>query len=140
MKTLNLKILTPSRHVFSGKAISITLPTQEGEITILPKHAPLFSLLTEGVVVVKKENGEEEYYGVGGGYLETDGKEAIVLVSRAFGQREVDEESIKKAIDEAEKVLQKARDINERKQAESLLRRSTLDLKLLQKLRRRRRS
>ena len=140
MKTIELKILTPNRRIFSGKVKSIILPTQEGEITVLPRHTPLFSLLTEGVLIIKKEGGEEQYYGVGGGYFETDGKEATVLVSRAFGQKEVNEAAIKEAIEKAKKVLEKVRDINERKQAESLLRRSTLDLKLLQRLRRRRKS
>ncbi len=140
MKLINLKILTPHKKVFEGKVKSITLPTQEGEITVLPKHAPLFSLLKEGVLILREEGGKEEYYGVGGGYFETDGKEAIVLVSRAFGQKDLDERLIKEAIERSKKILERTKDIHERKQAEVLLRRSQIDLKLLQRLRRRRRS
>jgi len=140
VKTLKLKILTPHRKIFEGEVISLTLPTKEGEITVLPEHVPLFSLLDEGVMIFKQTNGKEEYYGIGGGYFETDGKEATVLVSRAFGHREADEKTINEAIEKAKELLKKARDLNERKQAEVLLRRSTFDLKLLRRLRRRRKN
>lgn len=137
---LKLKILSPHRKIFEGRVKSITLPTQEGEITVLPKHAPLFTLLKEGILILKKESGGEDYYAVGGGYFETDGKEATVLVSRAFGQDEMDENLIKQAIESSQKILEKSKDLSERKQAEALLRRSQIDLRLLRRLRRRRAS
>ena len=46
---LHLKIITPRKVVHKEEVKSVTLPSAEGEITILPKHVPLFSLLQEGI-------------------------------------------------------------------------------------------
>ncbi len=140
MSILKVKVVTPHKVVYSGEAISITLPSAEGEITVLPHHIPLFSVLEEGVLIIRESRGGERYYAIGGGYLETDGEEATILVSRAFGQKDIDEKLTAKALEEAKKVLERSKDIKERKRAEQVLRRSTLDLKLLSKLRRKKRS
>jgi len=97
MDTLLLKIITPKKIVLEKEILSITLPTEEGEITILPHHANLFSILKEGIIKIKY-NQEEDYFAIGGGYLETDGHEVNVLVSRAYGQDEIDEISFSKTI------------------------------------------
>ena len=53
MKKIDLKIATPERVVYRNEAVdSITLPTQQGEITVLPGHIPLVSALQPGEVVV----------------------------------------------------------------------------------------
>ena len=68
---------------------SVTVPTTDGEITILPHHVHLFSLLVEGNC--QNKNGEnEDDLAIGGGYLETNGETVTVLVSRAYGQGEID--------------------------------------------------
>jgi F-type H+-transporting ATPase subunit epsilon len=131
-----LKIATPKKLAVEKEIESITVPTASGEITILPKHANLLSLLTSGVLTIRTQK-EEEYMGIGGGYLETDGKTVHILVSRAYGQEEIDEEATKRALDNAKKVLSEAKDKTELSEAVSMLRRSTLDLKLLNKVRRR---
>ena len=127
---LVLKIITPKKIVFQEEAEAVTAPSAMGEITILYNHVPLFSLLKEGVVKIKKE-GEEYYFSIGGGYLETTGKEVNLLVSRAYGQDELDEESIRKAKEKAEKLLKESKTKEERHQAIAALRRSFIDLKVL---------
>lgn len=135
MDTLNLKIITPHKVALNEEVISVTIPTYGGEITILPHHTNLFSLLVEGVIKIKKTS-TEDYLAIGGGYLETDGQEVNILVSKAYGQEEIDQDLINKAIESAKKILSQSKDRKERFEASITLRRSLLDIKLLKKRRR----
>jgi len=134
MSILHLKIITPKKIVLEKDISSITLPTEEGEITILPHHVNLFAILKEGIIKIKYDKNED-YFAIGGGYLETDGREVNVLVSRAYGQDEIDEKMIEEAKEQAKKILAKAKTEAERQQAAALLRRSLIDSKLLKKRR-----
>lgn len=132
MNYLRLKVITPRKIVIDESVNSVTIPTASGEITILPHHTHLFSLLVEGVIKIKKQN-DEDYLAIGGGYLETDGKELNILVSRAYGQNEIDEEMISKAAEEAKKILSQAVSEKEKAEAISMMRRATIDSKLLKR-------
>jgi F-type H+-transporting ATPase subunit epsilon len=139
MSVLHLKIVTPQKVVLEKDIKSITLPSADGEITILPHHENLFSLLNEGIIRFKFNSpaGEEEdYLAIGGGYAQTDGENINVLVSKAYGHEEIDNNLTEKAISEANNILKNSRDINQRQEAASLLRRSLIDMKLLRKKRR----
>ncbi len=136
---MNLKVITPKKLALEMEAESITVPSVSGELTILPKHADLLSLLKEGVVTIRTEK-EEQYLSIGGGYLETDGKHTIILVSRAYGQDDINEGMTQKAIESAEKVISETKDKAERSEAMSLLRRSIVDMKLLSKIGKRKKS
>ncbi len=114
---------------------SVTAPSVEGEITVLPRHMRLFSMLKEGIVKIKKDK-QEDFLAIGGGYLQTDGKDINLLVSRAYGQNEINQELTEKAIREAEKLLKEAKTEGERHEAATLLRRSVVDMNLLKKRRR----
>ncbi len=135
MATLRLRIITPKKVVIDEEINALTVPGSEGELTILPRHMNLFCMLTEGVVKIKKGQNED-YLAIGGGYLETDGKSANVLVSRAYHQEEINQEMTEKALKEAEKLLKEAKDEKTRHEALSSYRRSVIDLKLLKKRKR----
>jgi len=132
--TLQLKIITPKKVALTEEVFSVTVPSESGEITILPKHMGVFTLLVEGIVKIKKNDGED-FLAIGGGYLQTNGEEVNILVSRAYGQDEIDEQLTGKAVDEAKKIISQSKDIKERLEAASTLRRSIIDLKLLKKRR-----
>lgn len=59
MHTFKLKILTPDKKLFEGEALSFTVPTQTGEITVLKDHAPLITLISIGEIKIKTKQGEE---------------------------------------------------------------------------------
>lgn len=99
---LNLKVITPRKVVVDEPIDSISLPSYEGEITILKNHQNLFSLLIEGIIRIKKGK-DEDYLSIGGGYVETDGKNVTVLVSKAYGQDQIDKDLTEKAIEDAKK-------------------------------------
>ena len=139
MNTLKLKIITPKKVVLEDEVISVTAPGADGELTVLPMHVPLFAVLKEGVVTVR--NGKDEsLFSIGGGYIETDGKNLHLLVSRAYGQDEIDEKEIELAHAKAQKLLQEAKDDSERQQALQTLRRSLVDMSLLKRVKRRKSS
>ena len=129
---LKLQIVTPKRVIFEKEIDSITAPSKSGEITVLPHHTSLFTLLHEGVVIVRGE-GDETSFSIGGGYLETDGNHVNVLVSRAYGQDELDEKDIEAARQEAERRLKEAPTDEARHEAMEMLRRSTIDMKVLKR-------
>ncbi len=131
-----LRIITPKKLVLEQEIVGITVPSVDGELTILSNHVPLFTALEEGVVRIEVEKGEE-FLSIGGGYLETDGKVLHLLVSRAYGQDEIDEQEAEKARKRAEKLLDEVEDEHERQQIMMELRRSMIDLKLLKKVKRR---
>lgn len=137
MHSLKLQIVTPQRIVLEKEVFSVTAPTATGEITILPHHINLFTLLKEGLVKIKF-NKEDEYYAIGGGYLQTDGEKVIVLVSRAYGQNEINEKIIEESRKKAQELLKTAQTEKEKQEAISLLRRSTIEDKLLRKVKKRR--
>lgn len=56
---IDLKILTPEKIVYQDEVIEITLPTEAGEITILPDHAPLVTIAKTGEIRFKKANTED---------------------------------------------------------------------------------
>jgi len=82
MERLNLQLVTPERTVITEKANSITLPTPEGLITILPGHAPLVSTLISGEMIVKNDAGEHPLH-VGGGFVHIKPNNEIVVLSDA---------------------------------------------------------
>jgi len=65
-KQLKLKIVTPERLILEELVDQVTLPTTEGEITILPDHVPLITGLTSGDVIAKTK-GEDVPMAVAGG-------------------------------------------------------------------------
>lgn len=132
MNTLRLKVITPRKIVMDKQVSSVTVPTADGEITILPHHAHLFSLLVEGIVKIKSE-GNEDDLAIGGGYLETNGKTITVLVSRAYGQNEIDKNLTDKAVEQAKLILSKSTDEKERAEAMTIIRRSVIDSKLMKR-------
>ena len=111
---------------------SITLPAYDGEITVLPNHQPLLSLLVEGIVTLRRGT-KEESLAIGGGYIETNGKTMKLLVSRAYGQDEIDEKLTADAVDRAKKLIQESADPANKAEAEALMRRSLIDSKLIKR-------
>lgn len=131
MKVFKLTVITPKKIVLEKEVVSVSAPSVNGEITVLAHHQPLFSQLIEGVVRIKTNETEEDFLAIGGGYLETNGESVNILVSRAYGQDEIDEKLVNQAREQAEKLIKEGKTEEDRKKAMAVLRRSLLDLKIL---------
>lgn len=135
---LQVSIITPAKKVLEAEAESVTLPSVDGEITILPHHDKLLTMLEEGIITIRKAKGDEDTLAIGGGYAQTNGSEISILVSRAYGQDEIDEKLTQEALQKAQKIMSESADEKERVDAASIMRRSLVDIKLLEKIRKHR--
>ena len=138
MSTIHLKIITPQKIALEEEVLLVSAPSVQGEITILPHHLNLFTMLREGIIKIQpvkddSSTGKVKFLAIGAGYLETDGEDINILVSRAYGQDEIDAEQTQKAIEDAKKILVKAADEKQRQQAISTIRRSVIDMKLIKR-------
>ena len=113
MSKLSIKIVTPERVVFEDSVDSVTLMTENGEITVLPNHVPLVSLLRAGQMTLK-DSGSETILAVSTGLIEVrPGNNIIILADTAERSEELEIEEIEKAKALAEKRLEEARNENE---------------------------
>lgn len=79
MATLHVTVSKADEALFDGQALSVQVPGNEGEMTILPHHEALISQLREGIVVVRTD-GEEKQFPVTKGMLEVSNNQATILV------------------------------------------------------------
>ena len=116
MKTLTYKIITPERVVLEGEAVSLSAMTENGEVTILPGHIPLASLLRAGEMRVKTADGKEELLAVSTGLLEVQGNNQIVILAQTAERSEELElaqiEEAKKRAEEALKNIRAGEDVS----------------------------
>jgi F-type H+-transporting ATPase subunit epsilon len=107
-KKIQLKIATPERVIFQEEADQITLPTQEGEITILPNHRALITNLSPGIIELRTD-GDSLEMAVSGGFLEIHNNKLTVLADTAERAEEIDIERAEQAKQRAEERKQRIR-------------------------------
>jgi len=86
---IKFKIVTPERTVFEDAVSQVTLPTSEGEITILPNHQSYIASLQSGEIMFKKD-GKEIFLAISGGFIEFHNNALIVLADTAERAEEID--------------------------------------------------
>jgi F-type H+-transporting ATPase subunit epsilon len=103
--TIHLDIVSAEHEIFSGEAEIVFAPALLGEMGIAPGHTPLVTQLAPGEVRVKHPDGKEEGFYVSGGLLEIQPKVITVLSDTAMRAEDLDEASVLKAKEEAERQL-----------------------------------
>jgi F-type H+-transporting ATPase subunit epsilon len=123
--------------VYEGQADIITLPGIEGEMGILPLHAPLITPLSYGIITVRLE-GKEDVFTVAGGIVEVQPDVVTVLADAAESVEEIDVVRAEAARDRAEELLKHAppTDIDAYLALEAAIRRSNLRIGAVQRFRR----
>ena len=101
-KTIKFEVVTPEKIVLKKQILQVTVPTEDGEITVLPEHIPLISILKPGVVEIKLEDGELEVMAVSGGFLEVMRNKIVILADTAERAEDLDEARIEEAKKRAE--------------------------------------
>jgi len=112
-KTIQFEIVTPERVVLKREVLQITLPTTSGEITILPDHIPLVSVLQAGVIEVKRADNVMEVMAVSGGFIEVMKDKVVILADTAERAEELDEETIKAAHQRAAELKLSAKAVDD---------------------------
>jgi F-type H+-transporting ATPase subunit epsilon len=101
---IRLEIVTPERLAFSDVVDEVLIPGSEGELGILPHHAPLISMLGEGELRFKK-GGFVESFAIIGGFVQVGPDKVVVMAETADLAAEIDLEKAQEARREAEWAL-----------------------------------
>jgi len=137
MSSIKLDIVTAERVVFSDDVETIVAPGIDGELGILPSHAPLMTMLVPGELLVKR-SGEEFSLAVSGGFLEIRPDRVIVLADTAERAEEIDAARAEEAKRLAQEQLNQPLAVGDAARIEASLRRSLVRLRVAEKRRRRR--
>src|SRR5688572_213000 len=107
MAKLTVELVTAERRVLTQEADIVIAPGTEGEIGILPRHAPLVTTLHPGVMTLRND-GEEQILAIDGGFLQVFRDRVLILADAAERSDEVDEERAAEARAQAEAALKEA--------------------------------
>ena len=135
MATLRLEIITAEREVFADDVNVVVAPGTEGQLGILPHHAPLITMLNPGELLIRKDS-EETYMAITGGFLEVRYDKVIVLADACERAEEIDIARDEEAKRNAEEGLKTRPPGVEAASIEAALRRSLTRLKVAQRRRR----
>jgi len=100
-----LEIVTPERLAYSDEVDAVVLPGSEGEMGVLPHHAPLVSTLGVGELRIRK-GGSEESFAIVGGFVQVRPDRVVVMAETADMASEIDLERAQEARREAERTLE----------------------------------
>jgi F-type H+-transporting ATPase subunit epsilon len=134
---IKLDIVTAEKLVFSESVDMVMAPGIDGELGILPHHAPLMTLLQPGELRVKKGT-EEIALAVTGGFLEVRPDHIIVLADAAEKAEEIDAARAEAARKRAQDRLSQSSSDTDKARAESALRRAIIRLQVVEKRKKRR--
>ena len=83
---MRVTVISPEESVFEGEATSVVAPAHDGEVGILPRHAPFMTLLGEGKLTVRQEVGDDKVLYVRGGVLQVLNDVVNVIAEHAEGE------------------------------------------------------
>ncbi len=139
MATMILDVVSAERLVFNGEVEKVVAPGVEGQLGILPHHAPLMTTLDGGELFVT-QHGSEVCISVTGGFMEVRPDHVIVLADAAEHVEEIDVQRAEEAKLRAEERLRTPVPDLDLAKAEAALRRSVMRLKAAERIAGRRRS
>jgi F-type H+-transporting ATPase subunit epsilon len=134
--TIRCEIVSQDRMVFEGDVDIVVLPGADGEMGVLPHHAPLLTTLKYGFIKVRQQ-GEEQIFTVAGGVAEVQPEIVTVLADAAENIEEIDETRAEQARQRAQEALTKGvpQDTDAYLAIEAALRRSNLRLDAVRRYR-----
>ncbi len=136
MATVKLEVITGERIVYADDVDIVIAPGSEGELGILPHHAPLLTALQPGELRVRK-GSEEVSMAVSGGFLEARPDKVIVLADTAERAEDIDAARAEQARKRASERIAEGSEQIDLTRAEAALRRSIARLKIVERRRKR---
>lgn len=106
--SIHLEIVTPASLYFSGKASMVVIPGTEGDLGVLPNHAPLISHIRPGTLVIHKEGAGGETVFINGGYADVTPERCTILTQEVLQLQDITPELIEKRRNETNKLLRHA--------------------------------
>jgi F-type H+-transporting ATPase subunit epsilon len=101
---MKLNIVTPEKKIFEDEVDSVSLPTLQGEITILPHHVPLMTQIKPGELTIRHKD-KSEHLVTGGGFVEITGNRVSVLTDLAESSDQISLEKAEEAKKRAEEAI-----------------------------------
>jgi F-type H+-transporting ATPase subunit epsilon len=136
MATFKLEIVTAERMVYSDDISALIAWGVEGQLGILPHHAPLMTMLQPGDLLIRKDK-EEEFFALSGGFLEVRPDKVIILADACERADEIDLTRAEEAKKRAQETMKAAPLSADAAVAEAALRRSIARLKAAERKKRR---
>ena len=130
--TLLLKLVTPTATILSEEVDEITLPTVNGEITILPGHVDLLTKIVVGEMVIKKGSKTQDF-AVFGGFLEVSKNQVNILADYAVRAEDIEIGKAKEAQERAQRAMKEKVSEKDFRIADAELRKALLELKVATK-------
>ena len=118
---LHFELVSPERLLFSGDVAEVDIPGTEGDMGILPGHAPVLSTLRPGVVTVTKDGGAKERIFVRGGFAEVNPQGLTVLAELAMPVAELNATLLAQEVRDAQEDVTDAQDDEARRRAQETL-------------------
>ncbi len=134
--SITVDILTPERNVLQAQADSVVVPAADGELGILPQHAPLVAELQPGEIRLRTGN-EIQLFAVSGGFVEVQNNHVVVMAETAEMAHEIDVERARQAAERAKAALRAPVGTIDMAQAEAALRRALVRLHAVESVQRR---
>ena len=106
----NFELVTPEQVLVSGEIQSVSIPGVEGDMTVLPDHAPVATAIRPGYLEVQ-ETGKSERYFLSGGFVEISQQEVIILAETAVLGAELSSDIVGELIAKTEKSLENASEL-----------------------------
>lgn len=133
---MRLEIITAEQQAYADDVEALVAPGIDGELGILPHHAPLITALQPGEIMIRKD-GQESYMVVSGGFLEVMANQVTILADAAERSEEIDEARAQEAMQQAQERLASSTGDLDLEQATTSLRRANIRLKVFRRRRRR---
>jgi F-type H+-transporting ATPase subunit epsilon len=135
MTTIRCDIVSAEEEIFHGDVTMVVATGEVGELGIAPRHAPLITRLKPGKLVLTLASGEKLDIVVSGGILEVQPQVVTILADTAIRAADIDEAAVRKAKEEAERVLASKDPKMSAEEAEQQLAMSLVQLQALERLR-----
>ena len=113
---IHLQLITPEKTVYDDEVEQVSIPTPNGQITVLENHMPLVSTVEPGELIFKKHS-KEARLAAGFGFAQIGAKNVKILVDLAAYEEEIEEKMIEAAKREAEEALAKKHILSEEEYA-----------------------
>ncbi len=132
MPPMQLEIITAERQVYSDEVDAVVAPGIEGQLGILPHHAPLMTALQPGELIIRKD-GSEQFLVVTGGFMEVLGDKVTILADAAEQSDEIDEQRAQAAMESAQERVRNRESDLELEGALSSLRRAEVRVNVVRR-------
>ena len=134
MAPMRLEIITAESEVYADDVDAVVVPGMEGQLGILPHHAPLMTMLQPGELTISKD-GESTFLAVSAGFLEVLGNKVTILADAAERSEAIDEDRALAAMEAARERLANREGDIELEQFARAMRRAQVRLDVVRKRR-----